>query len=107
MSQKAARCVYQQVVDYSATAVSDAAWVQLSASLPDNITELEVGDTSGHAMVLGYGPAGSEQILAYVQPGGEATRVQALLNKGMRFVIKGQETSTTVSSGKLFINGYR
>lgn len=91
---------------YGTTPVTTAAYVELSPSLPANLKELEIFDTSQSVLQLAIGPSGSEVDLPFmVLPGGNVpSRVNCLLNAGMRLSIKAVDQNAT--SGQLIINGY-
>lgn len=92
--------------DYSSVNVTSSAYVQLSASLTEQISCVEIFDSSGAVLVLAIGPSGGEADLPfYVLPGGNG-RMGLLLNKGQRLSIKSVDTAT-VSTGQICINLYR
>lgn len=57
-------------LDYTGTPVSNSAWTQLFASVGLAISHVEVFDSSGIAMEIGIGTAGSESRILLVPPGG-------------------------------------
>lgn len=111
MSKKSRIPTWRKVYSYDLTAtppgvnVTTAAWTELSAALADDINALEVFDSSGSTLKIGYGPAGSEVDLCYIPPGGMDGRMDVLLNKGMRVAIKAVDANATV--GSLVITGYK
>lgn len=98
--------VWTYMNDYSVNNVSSSAWFQLIASLPENVTTVEIYDSSGQVIEFGYGPAGSEDRAVFIFPGGNATPVGLILNKGMRIVIRAV-TGSPISTGILVINAYQ
>lgn len=56
---------------YSSTNITTAAYVQLVASTSNAINDIHIFDSSGQAMILATGGAGSEVDQVYVQPGGD------------------------------------
>ena len=89
--------------NYVTTPVTTAAIVQLSAAISHDVRAVEVFDSSGQAMELYYGPAGSEVSALKIIPGGNELR-PLLLNKGMRLGVKAVSADATV--GELTINFY-
>jgi hypothetical protein len=57
---------------YASTNVTTSAYVQLIASTTSATRFIDIFDSSGQAMILAVGGAGSEVIQAYVPPGGDA-----------------------------------
>lgn len=90
--------------DYTGGSVTTSAYTQLSASLTDHSSELEIFDSSGSTLYLAIGKAGSEQNLIQIVPGGSG-RIACLLSKGARLSVKAIDT--TASTGELVINIYR
>lgn len=92
-------------VNYDYTVpVTSAAWVEIKASLASDVRSIEVFDSCGQIIYLGYGPAGSEQTAMQILPGGNGKQ-DVLLNQGMRLALKAASTSATV--GQCVINFYR
>lgn len=89
--------------DYSTTPVTKLAFVTLVASLPSDVTQLEIFDSSGSVLELAYGPVGSEVVFHRVTPGGNTLPVQTLLNKGMSIYIRAVDVDAT--TGQLVMNG--
>lgn len=88
--------------DYSSTNVTTGAWVQLSASLTHDVSEIEIFDSSGSTLQLAYGPVSGEVVLPFdIMPGGNAPR-RVLLNKGMRLSIRAIDADAT--SGEFVLN---
>lgn len=90
--------------DYANASVNTSTFSTLVNALTDHSSELEIFDSSGSILVLGYGPSGSEQNLIYVMPGGSG-RIACLLSKGNRLSIKAVDSAAT--SGELVMNIYR
>lgn len=107
MSLHARIPVAEIVIDYSVTPINSTTWTQILASLPDDVNLLEIFDSSGALNQLGYGPAGHEQNLILIMPGGNTNQIRALLNAGMRIVAKSVNPTGTISSGILAINLYK
>lgn len=57
-------------LDYTSSPVTNGAWTQLFASVGLAISHIEVFDSSGIAMEIGIGTAGSESRILLVPPGG-------------------------------------
>jgi hypothetical protein len=57
---------------YGTTPVTTGAYVQLIASTTSATNYIDIFDSSGQAMILATGAAGSEVIQAYIPPGGDA-----------------------------------
>lgn len=92
--------------DYSSVNVTTSAYVQLSASLSEHTSVIEIFDSSGAVLQLAVGAAGAEYLLPFmIVPGGNG-RIGLLLSKGCRLSIKSIDT-TTVSSGQIVLNLYR
>lgn len=87
---------------YGSTNVTTGAWVQLDSALDQNVSAIEVFDSSGSVLKLAIGASGSEKELPYyILPGGQG-RVALLLPKGARLAIRAVDTNAT--SGQLVIN---
>jgi hypothetical protein len=95
--------VATSILSYSSTNVTTSAWVQVTASLPANISHIEVFDSSGQTMQLGTGLSGQEVALPFTNfPGGISSNVNLYYQS--RIVI--EAISGTASSGTLIINYY-
>lgn len=57
--------------DYTSTSVTTSAYVQLVASTSNAINNVHIFDSSGQAMILAIGAAGSEVDTLFVPPGGD------------------------------------
>lgn len=99
---RASKCVATLRYNYTVP-VTTAAWVEILAALDHDVREVEVFDSSGQTLQLGYGPSGSEVVGFQIVPGGNG-RVEQLLNKGMRLALKA--VSATASTGECTINFY-
>lgn len=89
--------------DYSSTAVTTAAYVQLIASTAAQIREFEAFDSSGQTMILAKGASGSEIPIAYIPPGGLAGVANLLIPAGTRLAIKALSGNAT--TGVFILNG--
>lgn len=87
--------------DYTSTAVTTGAWVELIASTSALITELDIFDSSGSTLELGIGAAASEARLILVTPGGNG-KLPVAINAGTRISIRA--VSGNASVGELDIN---
>lgn len=88
---------------YTSTNVTTSTWVALGSSLTADVQELEIFDSSGSLMEIGYGASPSSvTVLCYIMPGGNTGRVTSLVNKGMQLYIKAVDVSAT--SGQIAIN---
>ena len=90
--------------DYSSTNVTTSAWVQLDSSLDQDVTELEIFDSSGSTLKLGIGAAGAEVDLIHIMPGGNG-KIECLISKGVRLAVKA--VSANATTGELTMNLYR
>lgn len=104
MSARSRVLVWTVLNEYGTTPVTTGAYVQLIPALTEDVTRLEIFDSSGSVMTLAYGPVGGEKVLGDVLPGGNTTPMDTILCKGMRLVIKAHDTNAT--NGKIVINGY-
>lgn len=91
---------------YSSTNVTTSTWVALGSALTADVSALEIFDSSGSLMEIGYGPDTSHvTVLVYIPPGGNTERVPAVLSKGMSLFIKAVDVSAT--TGQIAINLYQ
>jgi hypothetical protein len=88
---------------YSSTNVTTSAWVQLSAVFPGNASYIEIFDSSGQTLTLGFGASGSEVSTLTIFPGGNGV-IPAKIPINTRLSIKA--LSATASTGELDINFY-
>jgi hypothetical protein len=87
---------------YSTTNVLTSAFVQLIASTTLVANYVDIFDSSGNAMIIAVGAAGSEVIQAYIPPGGD--QIPLTIAAGSRVSIKALTASST--SGFLLVNLY-
>lgn len=85
---------------YSSTSVTTSAYVQLIASTTSEADVVQIFDSSGQAMIIATGGAGSEVDQIYVPPGG--TDFNLYIAAGTRVSIKA--LTGTASSGYLLVN---
>lgn len=89
--------------DYTITPVTTGAYVQLIASMPAAVKEVEIFDSSGETLVLAIGGAGSEVNKVYIFPGGNG-RIPLQIAATTRLSVKA--VSNNATSGELTINFY-
>lgn len=89
--------------DYTSTSVTTGAYVQLIASTSAAAKVIEVFDSSGQAMILAVGGAGSEVDQFFIFPGGQG-QVPLAIPAGSRVSIKAK--TATASSGYIAVNLY-
>ena len=87
--------------DYSSVNVTTGAYVELSSSLVNDVSRLEIFDSSGEIIILAIGAIGSEVDTIDIQPGGN-DEVKMDIAKGQRLSIKSRTANAT--SGNLSIN---
>jgi hypothetical protein len=85
---------------YSSTNITTLAYVQLIASTTSATKYIDIFDSSGQAMILAVGGAGSEVIQAYIPPGGDS--FSFAIPAGSRVAYKA--LTATASSGYLLLN---
>jgi hypothetical protein len=85
---------------YTSTSVTTSAYVQLIASTTSAATMVQIFDSSGQAMIIATGAAGSEVNQLYVPPGGADFNLA--IAAGTRVSIKA--LTATASSGYLLVN---
>ena len=88
---------------YSGTNVTTSAYVELDAVLAQNVSQMEIYDSSGESFVMAIGPAGSEVDTFNIPQGGNGL-INLTLPLGARLSIKA--LSGTASTGDLIINFY-
>lgn len=86
---------------YSSTNVTTAAWVELVASTSRHIALMEIFDSSGQTLQIGFGSAGNEVAKFLVIPGGNGP-VSVNIPASTRIAIKA--VSATASVGEIDIN---
>lgn len=87
--------------DYSSTAVTTGAYVQLIASTPSIATQMEIFDSSGQTLKIAFGAPGSEVDQFLVFPGGNGlkdVKVPASTRVSIRAV------SASATSGEIDLN---
>lgn len=89
--------------DYSSTNVTTSAYVQLVASTASTVNKIEIFDSSGEALILAVGGAGSEVDQLYIFPGGNGP-VDLAIPASSRISVKAK--TATASSGFLAVNLY-
>lgn len=95
--------VQQLFNDYTVTSVSTSAYTQLTASSTAAANKIEIFDSSGEALILAVGGAGSEVDQLYIFPGGNGA-VDLYIPASSRISVKAK--TATASSGFLAINLY-
>lgn len=88
---------------YSTTSVTTGAYVELIASMPAAVKEVEIFDSSGETLVLAIGDSGSEINKIFVFPGGNG-RVPLQIASGARLSIRA--VSANATSGEFTANFY-
>jgi len=96
-------CFQRIFLNHAANNVTTAAWVVLDTAMNDNVEAVEIFDSSGEVLLLGYGAAGAEVDYVYIHPGGNG-RIPLILNKDQRLCVKAVSANTT--EGFLVINCY-
>lgn len=89
---------------YSSTSVTTVAWVQLIASVADDIDGITLFDSSGQTLELGIGAATAETRLLIIPPGGLDGFIPVAIAAGTRLSVRA--ISGTASTGELNITGY-
>lgn len=89
--------------DYTGTAVTTAAYVQLVASTAADIYYLDIFDSSGQTLVFAVGAAASEVNQFNIYPGGNG-HLDLFIPSGSRLSVKA--VSATASVGELDINTF-
>lgn len=87
--------------DYSSVNVTTGSYVQVTASTASAINLLYIADTSGSAMILAVGGAGSEADQLYIGPGGNEAPYELNIPAGSRISIKALDVSAT--SGQMIL----
>lgn len=88
---------------YSGGNVTTAAWTEISSSANTKRGRVvEIFDSSGQTLVLGYGASGSEaEFPFYILPGGNG-RISLQIDAGQRLAVKA--ISANATSGELVLN---
>lgn len=99
--------ITRAILDYSSTNVTTGTWTQVLNTFATPIKEIEIFDSSGEVLELGFAVSGSnpgtEVAKAYVIPGGNG-RIPLQIPTATRLSIKA--VSNTANSGLLVINLY-
>ncbi len=95
--------VGQSYNDYTSTAVTTSAYVQLVASTAAAVNLIEIFDSSGQALILAVGGAGSEVDQLYIFPGGNG-QIPLRIAASSRVSIKAK--TATANVGYNAINFY-
>lgn len=88
-------------INYSSTNVTTSAYTQITASTSGAINRLYIADTSGSALIIAVGGAGSENDQLYVGPGGSDAPYELNVPSGSRLSIKALDANAT--SGRLIL----
>ena len=88
---------------YSSTNVTTGAWVELVASTSRHVALMDIFDSSGQTLQIGFGSAGNEVAQFLVFPGGNG-QVSVNIPAATRVSIKA--VSGTASAGESDINFY-
>lgn len=88
-------------ISYSSTNVTTSAYTQITASTSGAINRLYIADTSGSALIIAVGGAGSENDQLYVGPGGSDAPYELNIPSGSRLSIKALDANAT--SGRLIL----
>ena len=89
--------------DYTSVNVTTGAWVQLLAAVSVDINSIEIFDSSGQTLEIGFGAGGAEVSKFYVFPGGNG-RIPIFIPSGTRIAI--QAISALADAGEISINFY-
>lgn len=81
--------------DYTVTNVTTGAWVEILAATADDVTEIEIFDSSGSLLELGVGAVGSEARKVLVIPGGNG-RIPIDIASGTRLSLRAVDVGATV-----------
>lgn len=88
-------------IDYTGTTVTTGAYVQLVASLSGATKAIHIFDSSGRALLLAVGGAGSEVDQIYIVPGG-TDLVPLAIDAGSRVSVKAVDGNAT--KGQLLVS---
>lgn len=88
---------------YASTNVTTSAWVELVHSMPLNTGMIEIFDSSGQTLKIGFGASGSEVVQFLVYPGGNGM-IPVRVTQDTRVSIKA--VSGTASTGEIDVNFY-
>jgi len=84
--------------DHASGNVTNAAYVEIDASLAAAAKRLHIFDSSGEALILATGAVASEVDLLYIPPGGFSCPVDIDIAATTRLSIKALSTTTTVGT---------
>jgi len=84
--------------DHDSGNVTNAAYVEIDASLAAAVKRLHIFDSSGEGLILATGAASSEVDLLYIPPGGFSCPVDIDIAATTRLSIKALSTTTTVGT---------
>ena len=87
--------------NYASVNLTTSAYVQVTASTTGDINRLYIADTSGSAIILATGAAGSEVDRLYIGPGGNEAPYELNIPSGTRVAIKALDVNAT--SGRIII----
>jgi hypothetical protein len=82
--------------NYAVTPVTTSAYVQILGSTTAQINRLYIFDSSGSAMILATGAAGSESDQLYIGPGGNDAPYELLIGAGVRLSLKALDVNASV-----------
>ena len=88
-------------INYVSTNVTTSAYTEITASTTGAINRLYIADTSGSALIIAVGGAGSEVDQLYVGPGGSDAPYELNVPSGSRLSIKALDANAT--SGRLIL----
>jgi hypothetical protein len=88
--------------DHSSANITTSAYTTIVASTSAEFHQMEIFDSSGEALILAVGGAGSEVDKMYIIPGGNNGSVRFPIPSGSRISVKALTANTT--SGRLIIN---
>jgi len=89
---------------YSSANVTTSAWTEVISAMPSDSSELEIFDSSGQTLEVGFGPVGSEVIKIYIFPGGNG-RIPLRSTMGVRVAIRA--VSADATTGEIDMNFYQ
>ena len=87
--------------DYTSVNLTTSAYVEVAASSAAAINRLYIADTSGSAIILATGAAGSEVEQLYIGPGGNEAPYELNIPASTRIAIKALDVTAT--SGQIII----
>lgn len=90
---------------YASVNVTTGAWVQLVASLADNVNAITLFDSCGLPLELGVGAAASEARVLLIPPGGIDGQFAQFLTLGSRISVRA--VASTCSVGELDITFFK